>query len=72
MAVRLMRVIGISCAKLKAKELVDDMLKKKVTHPFKIPWGSPVTFVVKQNGNTRFCVDYRRLNSVTKICRSSS
>ena len=72
MAVQLMRVTGISCAKLKVKELVDDMLKKKVIHSSKILWGSPVAFAVKQNGDTRLCVDYRRLNSVTKIRRSSS
>jgi transposase InsO family protein len=33
------------------------------------PWSSPVLFVKKKNGKLRLCVDYRRLNSVTKSDR---
>ena len=51
----------------KAEELVDDMLQKRVIHPSNSPWASPVVLVAKKNGDTRFCVDYRRLNSVTKM-----
>ena len=51
----------------KVEKLVDDMLEKKVMHPSKSPWASPVVLVAKKNGDTRFCVDYRRLNSVTKM-----
>lgn len=45
--------------------LVDAMLQKKVIEPPTNPWSSGIVLVKKKDGTTRFCVDYRRLNSVT-------
>jgi hypothetical protein len=48
------------------KEEIDRLLKSGLIQPSKSQWTSPVVVVEKKNGKKRLCVDYRKLNSVTK------
>ena len=50
----------------KVQELLKDMMEKKVISPSKSPWASPVVLVTKKDGSTRFCIDYRKVNEVTR------
>ena len=45
---------------------VQQMLENKLIKESTSPWTSPVVLVRKKNGKLRFCVDYRKLNSITK------
>ena len=45
------------------------MQKQVIVKSSSSPWASPIVIVKRKDGSTRFCVDYRKLNSVT--CKDS-
>ena len=49
-----------------ADEQISDMLNRGVIKNSNSPWASPIVLVKKKDGSTRFCVDYRKLNEVTR------
>lgn len=61
------RLYAMSQYKLeKTKEYLEENLKKGFITPSSAPYASPILFAQKANGDLRFCVDYRKLNALTK------
>lgn len=45
---------------------LDKMLAQGIVERSNSPWSSPILLVPKRDGSHRFCVDFRKLNSVTE------
>ena len=52
--------------KEETRKLLQDMLRNDTIQPSSSPWASPIVLVQKKDGSFRFCVDYRKLNAVTR------
>ena len=50
----------------KAKQYIEENLKKGFITPSNAAYSSPILFAAKANGDLRFCMDYRKLNALSK------
>ncbi|MCG7870381.1 MAG: RNA-directed DNA polymerase, partial [Candidatus Thiodiazotropha taylori] len=47
-------------------KIIEEQLKSGVIRESSSPWASPLVYVRKKDGGTRPCVDYRKLNALSK------
>ena len=45
---------------------VEKILVKEIIRPSVSPWPSPIVLVTKSDGSAPICIDYQKVNSVTK------
>ena len=51
---------------IKVRKHVDLMLQNGIINESNSPWSALVVMAWKKDGSWRFCINYQRLNSVTK------
>eukprot|EP00873_Tetraselmis_striata_P008895 jgi/Tetstr1/429159/TSEL_019112.t1 len=65
------RTYGMSPAELQeVRSQLEELLAKGWIRPSKSNYGAPILFVRKKDGTLRMCVDYRKLNDLTKKDRT--
>lgn len=52
------------------RKQLDELLAKGYIRHSTSPWGAPILFAKKKDGGMRCCIDYRRLNALTKKDRT--
>ncbi|XP_078495885.1 uncharacterized protein LOC144751873 [Ciona intestinalis] len=53
-------------ARQQIENIIIEMKEQNLIRHSTSPWSSPIVLVKKKSGEMRFCVDYRRLNDVSK------
>ena len=51
----------------KLKNEVDSMLEMGVVRLLTSPYASPVVMLKKEDGSNMVCIDFRKLNKITKV-----
>ncbi|GMF41603.1 unnamed protein product [Phytophthora fragariaefolia] len=52
----------------KLSQLIKGLLSAKIIQPLTSPWASPIVIIIKKNGvDIRLCIDYRFVNSLTRL-----
>ena len=52
----------------KLADLIKGLLSAKIIRPSRSPWASPIVVIIKKNGvDIRLCIDYRRVNQLTRL-----
>lgn len=49
-----------------AQGIIDELLENKMIRLSMSPWAAPIVLVQKKTGDVRLCVDFRKLNAITK------
>lgn len=49
-----------------AEKIINELLENKIIQPSLSPWAAPIVLVKKKTGEDRLCIDYRKLNAITK------
>ncbi|KZR97115.1 Uncharacterized protein APZ42_008193, partial [Daphnia magna] len=49
-----------------AENIIKELMQNKIIRYLMSPWAAPIVLVSKKTGDVRLCVDFRKLNAITK------